>query len=270
MLKRIKKYRKLKKYAPYIVPIIGNMEVKAETKDGFLVKANLEETFHFVIEGNEIALYYIDSYQTLQLKTITSDKVVIVNKMLKENCKEGTILEKCEYCYPLAQREAPHLHSFISSRYIYDHTVPMSRLKETTTDSELAKDASMKTKLRIFENGKVLVNDNDISPLYRNVKKARFVERVHDLFFGIISKESYGELYNIHLGYLPRDCFQYRETLGITEEEEKIAVPYEENTNHNDGEAFYDFLLLIKDVEGVFTEEDCNRLRGGKKKHLTS
>lgn len=264
MFERIKKYKKLKEYCLYIVPLIGNMEVRKEVDDGFLVKANMNELFHIMLAENGIHVHYIDDLWIRKINVKQhSEKTVVVSEVTKERCKEGCLFEKKKYHYRVEKREEPILLSLDRMTLVFDRPVTFEEAEDEENEMKLLEKANMVTKLAIYANGKVLLNGNDISPLYRNVRKRHFVQKVDDLFHGIISKESYGELYNIHLGTLPRDCFQYKDLLGLSLEEEKYITHHEDLTRQFDSESFYDFLLLIEAIEGVFTEEDKKQLIKG-------
>ncbi len=273
----------IKKYKTIFSDILEDMQLEKIENNEIVFKNKKGEYLTASIMGRYINFTYksdwLERYINFRIPDKEDDNSDIkVFEKIKENRPNGCIIEQVERVYGLSRFSAKEkiLTDLVSKRYVFSKNVDFvhscsedflekNNLLKTVFESHMKTCLKPMGWLRWNMNSKyssiTLLNDNDISHLYDIVEGKDKINRIYDLYNGIINKRNSADIFSIHLGLEKKECFGYKEVSGITEQENSICGSSYNKTPYNqDCEFIHDFIKNKIGYKKEFNVDDLNSL----------
>ena len=253
-VKRHSKLLKDKKYKDLIEKMLQSYTIDkiVPTKNSVVVflKDNTLDLITLTLSQEKVTLEK-ESPNELSIKTISED---LYTEQLYEYTKESLVVTKTtrKYEQPINTKEK-HITALDSKRYVIpmetilkryteanyvvsvgeiyklltkDPDVSLSSMAalETVVQTQVNLNGESQNKNEILETpAKVVVNDKDVTALYKNVTGVDVLNRIYDLYRGTITAENLRDLALIKFGAMPMEAFDLKRNLGITRQEEQLT-----------------------------------------------
>lgn len=273
----------IKKYKTIFSDILGDMQLEKVENNEIVFKNKKGEYMTTTVMGRYINFDYKSNWLERRINFRIPDKGdddsdIKVLETIRENRPNGCIIEQVErmYGFSIFSMKEKTLVDLVSKRYVFSQNVGFvhscseeflekSNLLRTVFESHMNISVKSIDEVRWCTDSKysskTLLNGVDISHLYDIVEGKDKINRIYDLYNGIINKRNSDDIFSIHLGLEKKEGFGYKEASGITEQENSICgTSYNKFPYNQDCEYIYDFIQNKIGYKENFSIDDLNSL----------
>jgi len=233
--KEIKKY--LKKYRFILEKVLSNYQLVTEKENQLLFQG--EEKNHVIVEmkendKKELIIQEVKNNYYREIKLPLQEQLnssrITIEETITEEREKGIIVEKNKRTY-----KESYLTDLESTRYVIsseNEIIALRSNKNLENTSEITTTFSIHTPCAITEENvsilgivtpSIELNGVDISNVYERVVGKNKIDRIFDLYRGIITKDNLPDLYSIHLGMLTEYAYDYKEVAGVSVLEDELV-----------------------------------------------
>lgn len=235
-MKKIKKY--LKKYKSIFDKILSNYQFvtiednqllfQGEGKDHVIIKMDEKNPEELIVQEaknnyyREIRLCFPERLNDLSI--ITEETII-------QERKKGVIVEKNQRTYRknIFSSNDYGLTDLESTRYVINNESEVRALRSEENLGELSEltttfsvhmpytiTEEQKVPIPEIDSPSIKLNGVDISSVYEKIGGSGKIDRIFDLYRGIITKDNLKDLDSIHLGILTEYAYDYKAVAGIS------------------------------------------------------